>query len=53
MNDLNQKELIDLTGGSFGMDVGWLLGHLITGAFTTPGGTMEALAAYYFLYHPV
>ena len=31
MNDLNQKELIDLTGGSFGMDVGWLLGHLITG----------------------
>lgn len=53
MKDLNQDELKESTGGSFGMDVGWLLGHLITGAFTSPGGTMVAFADYYFLYHPV
>ena len=43
MKDLNEKELINLTGGSFGMDMGWLLGHLITGAFTTPKGMVEAI----------
>ncbi len=53
MKNLNQKELMDLNGGSFGLDVGWLIGHLITGAFTTPQGTAQAIADYYFLYHPV
>ena len=50
MKDLDQKELIEINGGSFGMDVGWFLGQIISAHFVTPFGFIEALVDHEILY---
>ncbi len=50
MKDLNQNEILEINGGSFAMDVGWFIGHFISGDFGKLGGWWEAYIDYQILY---
>lgn len=50
MKDLNPNESKEINGGSFGMDVGWFLGQIVTAHFMSIHGLVEALIDYEILY---
>ncbi|MDO9613855.1 MAG: hypothetical protein Q8K69_01330 [Bacteroidota bacterium] len=50
MKDLNQNEYLGINGGSFAMDAGWLLGHILNGDFASECGRVRAIMDYCSLY---
>lgn len=50
MKDLAQKNLKEINGGSFAMDLGWFIGHLLNGNFGSAAGTVNAMMDYHILY---
>ena len=50
MIELNQHESQEINGGSFAMDVGWLLGHALNGSFGSLYGLAMAIVDYQILY---
>lgn len=50
MKDINQNDYYKINGGSFGFDVGWLLGNTIAGNFLSPGGYADAVLQYSVFY---
>jgi len=50
MIELNQHESTEIYGGSFAMDAGWLLGHMLNGSFGSLSGLARAIVDYQILY---
>lgn len=48
LKELGTKELNETKGGTWGYDIGWILGHSIAGHFMVGnyGGYADAVAAY-------
>lgn len=50
MKTLSHNDCIKISGGSFALDAGWLIGHIVSGAFCTPHGFSMAITDYFALY---
>jgi hypothetical protein len=50
MKDLNQEESLEIKGGSFAMDLGWFIGHILNGNFGSSAGLANAILDYQILY---
>ncbi len=48
---LDQKELVEISGGTFAWDAGWFLGNAIAGAGINPSQTVDALIDYWVHYN--
>jgi hypothetical protein len=50
MKELNQKESLEINGGSFAMDLGWFIGEMIHGNFGSGFGIADAILDYQIMY---
>jgi len=50
MKELNQKESLEIDGGSFAMDLGWFIGEMLHGNFGSVYGIADAILDYHIMY---